>query len=159
MKKNMLFVMAVMAVAGGSAWPAGTAYEQGGSGTAAVNDITLVIEKYCSVDLGTANLVINAGKWNTATMTAEANADATCLVQSNFAATITPVIVKTGGYDKSAWTWTPTIDGKDHKDIIAGATCSTVVNVALSSVALKDAPVLTTPAKVAVLTVTITPTM
>jgi hypothetical protein len=153
MKKYMLLTMVVMAMVCGSAYAAGTSHEHGASGTAAVNDVTLLIDNYCSVQIGTAALHMTNPETGTA------NADATCAVTANFAAIITPTVATFTDYtltEKPDWVWTPTITAASHAHVAAGVLSSDVVNVALSGVALTDAPILTTPVKVAVLTVTIT---
>jgi len=150
MKKSMLLAMVVVGLLGGSAWAA-----VGGIGTDDTGDVELKIDSYCSVVVGDAAITVADP------LTGTANAEATCVVTANFAATITPTVVAFTGYttavgEKPDWVWTPTIDSVASKNVAAGVESITPVNVALSGVDLTDA-VIGTFTKVATLTVTITP--
>ncbi len=147
MKTYMLIAAIMMAMVCGSAWAA-----VGGIGTHQASDVKVTIDPYCSVVVGDAAIAV------TDPLTGTANADATCVVTANFAATITPTVATFTGYtltQKPNWVWTPTIGGEASKDILRGVESTTAVNVALSGVALTDA-VIAESTKVAVLTVTIT---
>jgi len=152
MKKNMILAMVVITVLGMTAAWAGPS-EVGAPGTAAVNDINLKINKYCSVAVGVAELTV------VDPIAGTANANATCSVATNFNAVIEPEIEPATGYttdegEKPDWVWVATIGGNPTKDVAAGQTSETAVNVALSGVALKDVNI-PSFTKVATLTVTI----
>ncbi len=106
----------------------------------------------CSVEVGPVEINM------TDPFSGAANANASCVVVTNFAAIITPTVEAEAGFKNPAnnhWVWSATIDGKASKKLAPNEESVAPITVGLSGVTLSD-PVLTTPTKVATLTVTIT---
>ena len=131
MNTHMLLTMLLVGLLGGSAWAQ---------------------EPYCSVVVGDVEITV------TDPIAGTANADATCVVIANFAATITPTIEAEAGYENPAnnnWIWTVTIAGGASKDIAPDEESTSPINAAVSGVDLSD-PAIASNTKVATLIVTIT---